>query len=806
MIEYSFQQIAEIINGKLLNDSKDSLPAHEFAIDSRNNIQTNALFFAIRGKRFHANTFIPELAERGVRHFVIEDDSVTQHITANYILVDNVIQAFQQLAAYHRKQFQIPTIAVTGSNGKTIVKEWLFQLLTQDYSLVKSPKSYNSQVGVPLSVFQMDHYHNMAIFEAGISQKGEMQTLKTILEPTVGLFTNIGSAHNEGFTSRTEKLNEKLLLFNDCATIIYRKDQEVVHQCMQSKFKNKELLAWTLKDNTFGLGKQRLKLPENITSIESENLGHCIATLLYLGYSTTKISKRISELHPVEHRLQIIQGQYNNKLINDSYNNDFGGLKAALEVARQQANGQPFSLILSEFKQTGLKEEEIAEKLWSLLRNYSIDEFIGIGTFFQQEFHQNYSYGKHISTYSSTEEFISTTKPTKFKDSTLLIKGARAFRFEQIIDHLKERRHDTVWEINLSAFTNNVNYFRGLLKPTTKLLVMVKAFAYGTSAKQIAQLLQFQKIDYLGVAYAEEGAKLRKYSITSPILVLNTSEETFPTAVANRLEIETFSISHLRSLISYLKQENIKEYPIHIKLDTGMHRLGFSESAMEKLIEILKSTEFVSVKGIFSHLSSADDDNEMEFTLKQQACFEQMANRILPFCHTKPLLHLLNSAGIVNQQLKQFDMVRLGIGAYGISHQKEAQEQLIQVASLKASVSQIKTIQRGDSVGYNRAFIASEEMRIGILTIGYADGYDRRFGNGTGRVIIRGKKVETLGNICMDMCMVNLSEVPEAEEGDIVIITSPQLPVTELATQIGSIPYELFTNISARIPRRFIVE
>lgn len=806
MIQYSFQQIATITNGEMFGNSNATFSTQDVFIDSRSTLQGNSIFFALKGKRFQAEQFIPELIEKGVQHFVIEQGFPVQQHQANFIVVYNVQQALQQFAKYHRSQFQFPVIGITGSNGKTIVKEWLFQLLTKEFSLVKSPKSYNSQVGVPLSIFQMEQYHNLALFEAGISTVGEMQHLANMLQPTIGIFTTIGSAHDEGFSSSTEKLNEKLNLFEQAETIVFCENQQNVAKAIQNRFPNRELVSWTINDNVFSYKQVQIPLPENKSKVEQENIGHCMALLVHLGYSTAEINAKISRLQAIPHRLQIVKGKEASKLINDSYNNDFGGLKVALELAKQQAEEQLFHLILSQFEQTGLQEKEIAQKLSQILSNYPIDQFYGIGPFFTSTAVKNVSFGKKSNYFLTTEDFLQSTAAKEFAQSVVLIKGARNFELETIIDQFREKSHDTVWEINLSAFSNNVNVFRSLLKPTTKLLVMVKAFAYGTSARQIAKLLQYQKIDYLGVAYAEEGRALRENGISSPILVLNTSEETFADAVENKLEIETYSIKHLQQLIQFLESKEIKHYPVHIKLDTGMHRLGFLEHELEQVVDLLQSTNCIIVKGIFSHLSSADDEKEKAFTLQQQETFIRMSNQLKVHCKKPPILHLLNTAGIVNSSLKKFDMVRLGIGAYGFCSNENIQQQLIQVGSLKASISQLKLIKKGDSVGYNRAFIAPKAMTIGVVTIGYADGYDRRFGNGVGKVLVRGKLVETVGNICMDMCMINLSEVPQAKEGDEVIITSPEHSAKELAQQIGTIPYELLTDVSIRIPRRFIVE
>lgn len=801
MRDYTIQEIAEKVNGVLYAQASEQIIRTVFS-DSRNLFTTQSLFVAIQGERFDGHQFIPDLIANGCQHFLVNKQfELPKNKNVNFIQVEDTLRAFQLFAQRHRQQFDFLVIGITGSNGKTIVKEWLFQLLSPDYSIVKSPKSYNSQIGVAHSILQADEHHNLGVFEAGISTRNEMQYLAKMIQPTIGVFTTLGSAHNEGFTDLEEKLEEKLTLFSTCETIIVQRGSRA-EQRLNSHYPDTEILSWYIEGDSCFVGGQVIQLPENQPEFYTENIAHCIATLVHLGIDKGVIEQRIQAIQPVANRLEVLSAVQGLTIINDSYNNDFGGLEIALRQAYQQAKEQPFSVLLSDFLQTGLTQTQVAENLVAILKKYPIHQLIGVGELFSEPLLKEHF---NLKRFASTIELKQSIQQLQLKNEVLLIKGAREFHFEKITRILQEQIHDTVWEINLSAFIQNINVFKSLLEPNVKMMVMVKAFAYGTSPEQIAQLLQHQHIDYLGVAYPEEGKELRKFGIQTPIMVMNTSVRTFQTAVDAHLEIEVFSIPHLSSLIEFLKENERVNYPIHLKIDTGMHRLGFTENEIPELKTLLKAPE-ICVKGIFSHLAASDDENELAFTLKQQEQFDRIATELLSCCEEQPLLHLLNSNGIGISSLPQYDMVRLGIGAYGISANPTIQKRLMQIGTLKARISQIKEIPVGDSVGYARTFVAKEKTRVGTITIGYADGFDRRFSKGVGSVLINGKLAPVIGNVCMDMTMINLNAFPTIKEGDEVIITSPELPLSKIASWIDTIPYELLTKVSARIPRVFIVD
>lgn len=761
-------------------------------------MRRDTLFIAICGNQFDGHQFIEELEQRGVRYFMVNKDYNVQSKKSNFLLVDDTLTAFQQLASYHRDQYSIPVVGITGSNAKTICKEWSYQLMHQEYSIVKSPKSYNSQVGVPLSVLQIEDYHQMAIFEAGISTILEMKPLAKIIKPTVGIFTNIGSAHSEGFESVEQKIEEKLQLFSSCHTIIYCKDHLPIAQAINNHFPNHNTIAWSIQNNRFVFDQIQIDLPTHSQLFFHENIGHCIALLLHFSYSEKQIKEKLNHLQPIPHRLQVLQGKEHSTIINDSYNNDFAGLEVALQFAHQQTSPNPLTVILSSFEQSNLLPSTQLHKLTELLTRYHVKELIGIGDLYQQP----YSFPFSFQYFESTKAFLQSKFSPAHK--TILIKGARSYQLEQITNTLQQKTHETIWEINLPALVNNLNVYKSLLQDNVKLMVMVKALAYGTSAHQIAHLLEHLHVDYLGVAYPDEGKQLRNHGISLPILVLNTAESSFQTAIDAQLDISIYSINQCKQFIQYCQKQSITNYPIHIKIDTGMHRLGIEQQDMQELISLITSPE-IKVVGIYSHLATADDISFTSFTTQQRQTFDHLVSLILPHLSQKPILHLLNSSGIVNSRIPQYDMVRLGIGLHGISSNTHVQNKLQQVGTLKATISQIKTIQPGDYVGYAGAYKADKHITIATITIGYADGYDRRFGNGVGKVLIHNTLASTVGNICMDMTMIDITHI-HAKPGDEVIITSPQLPITQLAASIHTIPYELLTDVSPRIPRRFIEE
>ncbi|MBX2846048.1 MAG: alanine racemase [Saprospiraceae bacterium] len=787
MKQLTLKEIAEIIGGKVVGDENRLFT--KLFTDSRVFASSTATFLALVGQRFNAHDFIPDLIEKGVNSFIVSQlpNTVSE---ASYLLVKDTEIALQTLAKWHREQFSYPVIGITGSNGKTIIKEWLSQLLSQERSVVKSPKSYNSQIGVPLSVLQMQPYHDIGIFEAGISQRGEMTRLEEIIQPTIGIFTNLGAAHDEGFSSREEKLSEKLVLFQNASVVIARKGHLPASE---------QLVEWEFTgSNSFKCGEVEFDFVPPFTSeAYLENLGHCLAAMAYLGYAPEAITQSIQELQSLDMRLEVKPGQNNSTLINDSYNADFNALEIALEHGRMQNAQLPLTLIVSDIPQTGLSHADMVASIEAIAAQKGVSRLITIGPKTHQLRNQD--------AYPTTDAFLATLSLKEFGDQVIVLKGARSFEFERISQRLEEKIHETVWEINLSALINNLNVYRSLLKPSVKVMAMVKALAYGAGDKEIAHVLQHQNVDYLGVAFVEEGVALREAGIKLPILVLNVAPLAFGKLIEYDLEPEVYSLEHLRRLITFLTRKNISDYPIHIKLDTGMHRLGFAQADLPDLLELLPSPQ-IKVKAVMSHLAASETPEEEAFTQQQIHRFEEMTDAIASRLNEQPLKHILNSAGIINFPDAQYDMVRLGIGLYGIDTSSQVSHQLQQIGTLKSHVSQVKTLQPGDTVGYGRAFNATSEMKMATIPIGYADGYDRRFSKGLGQVIIQGQQVPIIGNVCMDMLMVDVSKLSTVLPGEEVIITSPKLPLETLARKINAIPYELLTNISPRIKRLFVYE
>ncbi|MBI2271514.1 MAG: bifunctional UDP-N-acetylmuramoyl-tripeptide:D-alanyl-D-alanine ligase/alanine racemase [Bacteroidetes bacterium] len=822
---YSSAQIAAIINASHSGESIDGI--RHLVIDSRNIISTHSsLFFAINGQRHDGHKFIAALYEKGVRCFVVEQlpENASTYPEACFLNVKDSVGALQQLASYHRKQFNIPVIGITGSNGKTIVKEWLYQLMREDKNIVRSPKSYNSQVGVPISVWQLNKEHELGIFEAGISMPGEMEKLEKIIQPTIGLITNIGQAHDESFSDHTLKMQEKLKLFKNCSSLIYCKDHSGIHKQIQTA-KQKNTFSWSIKTGA-DLIITGIKRKPHDTSIEGlfkkktieieipftddasiENAINCWATLLHLNYSSALISQRMQLLSPVAMRLEMKEGINNCSIINDSYNSDLGSLNIALDFLNQHKQHIKKTVILSDILQSGKNEERLYKEVAHLLETKGIYRLIGIGKAIERQ-SKLFTINKHF--YDSTEDLLKHHGDIGFHDEAILIKGARTFGFERISKLLQRKAHETVMEINLNAVVHNLNYFRSKLKPGTKLMAMVKASSYGSGSYEIANVLQFHHVDYLAVAYADEGVELRKAGITLPIMVMNPEEQGYDAMIEYGLEPEIFSMRIIRLFNEALKRNvaltrSDKPAAIHIKLDTGMHRLGFEENTLDELIAFLKENKTIHVRSIFSHLSSADEAKHDDFTKEQISRFEKMQKKIAASLNYPVLSHMLNSAGISRFPQAQFDMVRLGIGLYGIGCNAEEQKQLEFVNTLKTTISQIKDIKAGESIGYNRKFFAKKDMRIATVPIGYADGLNRRLSNGKGKMIVNGQPAPIVGNVCMDMCMLDITGIP-ANESDEVIVFGKEYPVTQFANDAETIPYEVLTSMSRRVKRVYYQE
>jgi len=818
-------QIFTILGGKLISPDFDSdFSISSVSIDSRTIFDPEtSLFFALKSDRNDGHRYIEDLIHLGVRAFVVSTDSdkYTSYKQCCFIIVPDTLRALQNLVAWHRKQFDIPVIGITGSNGKTIVKEWLFELL-QNKVVLRSPKSYNSQVGVPLSVWNLKPEYELAIFEAGISEIGEMEFLYEIIRPTIGILTNIGEAHQENFSSKREKLIEKLKLFQSCSSIIYCKDQKLVQQTIQSDIdKSVNRIAWSFIDSTaelffrkqeFGDGVEitteykdqtyRISLPfQDEASLE--NAGHCLAFVLSQDYAEASVLNLFRSLQPVAMRLEMKEGVNNCLLINDYYNSDINSLQIALTFLNNHAR-YPYErkiVILSDIQQAGIPDEELYQEVAHLLQQNKTSRLIGIGTHIRK-----YAslFDLPSEFYESTDLFLESFQPVNFNQECILLKGARDFHFERISSVLQKKYHQTVLEIDLNAMVSNLNFFRSSIRPETRIVIMVKAFSYGSGLAEIARILQFHKVDYLAVAVADEGIELRQAGIDLPILVMNPEEHSFENMIEFRLEPNIYSEEIFDSFRKVLQQNAVVRYPIHLKLDTGMHRLGFdSVEAVERLMKKLVGQEQMVVRSVFSHLAGADETVHDDFTLGQIHRFIELSELITSKLPYKILRHILNSAGIERFPEYQFEMVRLGIGLYGVSALNNPQVKSI--SRLKTSVSQIRRIKAGETVGYGRKGVVTTDSEIAVLPIGYADGYDRRLSNGVGTVYVKGQEVPLVGNICMDMCMIDVTGL-SVSVGDEVELMGDHIQVSKMAEKIGTISYEILTGISQRVKRIYLQE
>ncbi|MBS1743156.1 MAG: bifunctional UDP-N-acetylmuramoyl-tripeptide:D-alanyl-D-alanine ligase/alanine racemase [Bacteroidetes bacterium] len=826
MHSYSFSEICSLLRVTPLQKKSDPI-IEVLLTDSRKLlIADKVMFFALSTAHVDANPFIISLYERGVRNFLSDDrfDKALLSILpeANVLLVKDVLEALQVIAAAHRHQFHYPVIGITGSNGKTIVKEWLSQLLSNKYNVVKSPKSYNSQVGVPLSVWQMNDTHTVGIFEAGISMKGEMERLQKIIDPEIGVITFIGEAHAEGFNDVREKIEEKLQLFVNSKMLIYGSDDDVLHQEVMSFKQNRNnsirLFTWS-RNAVSDLFISNIENKDNGSIVHAQFKGDvfsffipftdiasihnaisCCCVMLCMQETIASIALHMNELRTIEMRLELKQGINNCSIINDSYSADIDSLQIALDFLSQQQQHQKRTVILSDLLQSGLSDDLLYQKISSIISHQHLHRFIGIGPKISSK-KQLFENIPGAAFFSATDEFLQAIPLLHFNDETILLKAARVFRFEKISSMLEQKVHETVLEINLNSLRNNLKVYREQLKPGVKLMVMVKAFSYGSGSFEIASLLQHAGVDYLAVAYADEGVELRKSGIRLPIMVMNTEIGGFDKLIQYKLEPELYSFNILMAFDSYLKQHNIPEHPVHIKLDTGMHRLGFVETDVNRLTEMLSAAKQFKIKSVFSHLVASDDERHDAFTKEQGRAFLKMAEEIEKNIGYRFLKHIGNTSAIHRHPEFQFDMVRLGIGLYGVD---EAQ-QLQNVTTLRTTISQIKQVVKGESVGYSRRGIVNRDSVIATVRIGYADGYSRILGNGAGKMLVNGELVPVIGNVCMDMTMLDITGITAAE-GDEVVVFGEDLPVTEVAKWAQTIPYEILTNISQRVKRVYYEE
>ena len=817
---YSIQAIQQIIQAKSLNPQLNEAQIEHLLLDSRQIIfAERSLFFAIKGIHNDGHQFLSAAYQAGVRSFVVTmGPELSQFPDANFLLVENVVQALQQLAAHHRQQFPLQVIGITGSNGKTTVKEWLFQLLYPHYSIIRSPRSFNSQIGVPLSVWGIQVQHEIGIFEAGISRKGEMGNLANIIHPQIGIFTMLGEAHNEGFASKAEKLQEKLLLFAEVDLLIYRRDEATIHRAIKALgcktlawslgqhpdadlyvFKTEIFLNHTHLEGRYQGHEQRIALPfTDLASIE--NAIHCWAVLLHLGLKSEEIAERMAQLEPVAMRMELLDGRNNCLIINDTYNADLSSLRLGLQWMRQHEHGRNRSLVLSEILQSGSSDEKLYRKVAQLIQEHQVSRVIGIGpatavfaTLLPREINQMH--------FDTTEALLEALPQLSFQSEVILIKGARQYHLETIAQALSRQVHQARLEVNLSALAHNLRAYQRCLKPGVKTMVMIKATAYGAGSREVARLLEYLRVDYCCVAYADEGTELRQAGISAPIMVLNPEAGAFEQMRLHRLEPVVYSLEQLNNL----SQEALP-HGVHLSIDSGMHRLGFDLHEMEGLLDYLRTHPELSVKSVYTHLAASEDPAHDAFTHEQARRFNQAYARITAVLGYHPLQHALNSNGITRFPQYQQDMVRLGIGLYGIDVSNSLPEPLQVVLSFKATISQIKTVAAGETIGYGRRAQAHSLMRTGTISVGYADGLRRAAGNGAFSVGVRGKRASILGSVCMDMSMIDLTHIPEAQTGDTVEIFGHDPSVQELAKILATIPYEVFTGISQRVKRVYLQE
>jgi alanine racemase len=814
---YTISYMASVLPVQTFRETHEALISH-LVIDSRRLIDPDeSLFFAISAQR-DGHLFLNDAYAKGVRNFVISDSNwLNTFADANVLLVEDVLRTLQLLASHNRKQHHLKVIGITGSNGKTIVKEWLYQLLANDFNVVKSPKSFNSQIGVALSLWEIENENNLGIFEAGISKPGEMDLLESMIQPSIGILTNIGAAHAEGFASDREKLEEKLKLFKDSEIFIYNPLYAV--DLPKSALPRGKKISWsfTAQADLQVLNVNFIGDRTEITALINEEEIHCVlpfrdqasienaiicwTTMLALGYQAGEAAGRLENLMIVRMRLELKNGINQCSIIDDSYSADISSLAIALDFLSLQNQHPQKTLILSDIYQTGKNKAALYTEISDLLAQKQVDRLIGIGediASFPELFKPNSSF------YSCTADFIHAFPKLHFHNESILVKGARIFEFEKISKLLTQKIHDTVLEIDLNAVADNLKFYRSKLKPGVKVMAMVKAFSYGSGSFEIANVLQYQRVDYLAVAYADEGIALRKAGITLPIVVMSPEPSAFEAIIEHQLEPEIYNLEILQQFMDFLEEGQI-DYPIHIKVDTGMHRLGFEESEIDRLLLLLKDGSQVKVQSIFSHLVASDDPKQDDFTKLQLASFSAIALKVTATLGYQPIKHISNTAGITRLPEAQFDMVRVGIGLYGFDAALKNNKGLQTVTTLKTTVTQVRSLKANESVGYSRRGIMQHNGNIATVKIGYADGYSRMFGNGVGKMLIQGKPVPTIGSICMDMSMLDVTGL-DVKAGDEVVVFNDVLTIEMLAKQIYTIPYEILTNISQRVKRVYFYE
>lgn len=823
-MSYPIEEIAGYIDAGRIGDDEATITW--LLTDSRSlAFPEETLFFALSSKRNNGANYISDLYARGVRNFVIEkqllkdkesQQTIVGYENCNFLVVPNTLKALQKLAEKHRQKFDIPVIGITGSNGKTIVKEWLHQLLSPERNIVRSPRSYNSQIGVPLSVWQMNANNELAIFEAGISEVGEMRSLQKIINPTIGILTGLGGAHQENFFSMQEKCLEKLALFKDCEVVIYNADDELISNCVSKALLSSREIAWSKVNQERPLFINSINKQHDHTIITYTYLGmtntyripfideasienslNCLGACLYLMLAPELISARMAHLEPVAMRLEVKEGKNNCTLINDSYNSDLVSLDIAMNFLYRRAQDKMLkrTLIISDILGSGQSTTTLYKRVAQMVHNHGIEKIIGVGSEISSAASRF-----HIEKYffPDTDSLLQSELFRSLKNEIILIKGSRNFEFERVSEALELKVHETILEINLNALISNLNFFRSKLNNKTKTICMVKASAYGAGSEQVARTLQEHRADYLAVAVADEGSELRKAGITASIMIMNPELTAFKTMFEYKLEPEIYNFHILESLIKEAEKEGITNFPIHIKVDTGMHRLGFDPTDIPLLTKRLKEQTAVIPRSIFSHLAGSESEEFDEYTQMQIDLFDKISTEFQESFSHHILRHISNSAGIIRFPQAQFDMVRLGIGLYGVN---PVDNHILQnVSTLKTTILQIRNLSAGETVGYSRKGKLTRNSRIAAIPIGYADGLNRRLGNGNFYCLVNGQKAYYIGNICMDVCMIDVTDI-DCREGDKVIIFGDDLPITTIADRLETISYEVLTNVSGRVKR-----
>ena len=820
-MKYTIEKITTLIGARRIGQNDANVGW--ILTDSRSLcFPEETLFFAIRTQRNDGHNYIPELYRRGVRNFVVDTvpaDADSGFRNANFLKVTNTLAALQRLAERHRDEFDIPVVGITGSNGKTMVKEWLYQLLSQKMVVTRSPKSYNSQIGVPLSVWLIDEHTQVALLEAGISQTGEMDKLRDIIQPTIGVLTSMGQAHQENFRSMDEKCMEKLQLMHDAKVVVYNSDDEVVSRCMRRSGYKGQRVAWSKEDPQAALYVKETVTKGNMTTVHyiynkvEEGTYHlpfideasvecslaCAATALYLGLGKEALDVRMSQLEPVAMRLEVKEGQRGCTLINDSYNSDVSSLDIALDFMsrRPDHNGRKHTLILSDIQQSGQQPSQLYRTVSELAEKRGVEKFIGIGPELKENAGEIHIDEKYF--FADVEKFVQSEVFGALCDEVILIKGARQFGFDHITEQLEQKVHETILEVNLNAVVANLNHYRSLMKPTTKIVCMVKADAYGAGAVEVAKTLQDHRVDYLAVAVADEGVTLRKNGITSNIMIMNPEMTAFKTMFDYELEPEVYSFRLMDTLIKAAEKEGITGYPVHIKLDTGMHRLGFDPLRdIDGVIDRLKRQNAIIPRSVFSHFVGSDSDDFDNFSARQFQLFDEASTKLQAAFDHKILRHICNSAGIEHFPERQLDACRLGLGLYGIDSRDN--HILNTVSTLKTTILQLRQVPKEETVGYSRKGILERDSTIAAIPIGYADGLNRHLGRGRGYCLVNGQKAPYVGNICMDVAMIDVTGI-DCKEGDTVEIFGEHLPVTVLSDILDTIPYEVLTGISGRVKK-----